>query len=142
MITASGNYKALELAVDEAIYSIRIMSAKRRINLDEWRTFFLLDGDMEIISHPRFLRELGNCFISNGVNDDLYQFLMVQISRIDSYLRSRHINLTNGTGTDPLLYAKSKINMAYERRKENKLRFLKIAFIVMIIINRIFYYSI
>ena len=113
-----------EAALDDAIRSIRRMSAGRRFKTGEWKTFFGQDGMTEIISREKFLRELGDCFTMKAVRDDLYRILTEQLDRAESHLQSRKIDLTGGTGSDPLAYARSKIESAndlYGRRKRRKI---------------------
>ena len=113
-----------EAALNDAILSIRRMSVGRRFKTGEWKTFFGQDGMTEIISREKFLRELGDCFTMKAVRDDLYRVLMEQLDKAESYLQSRKTDLTGSTGSDPLAYARSKIESAndlYRRRKRRKI---------------------
>ena len=102
-----------EVKLYKAIQSIQKMSARKRIRNKEWGAFFGQAGMIEIISREKFLRELGDCFTTKSVNDNLYRTLMNQLDRVEDYLQSRKIDLTNSVGSDPLNYARSKIERAH-----------------------------
>lgn len=127
-----------EAALNDAIQSIRRMSAGRRFKTGEWKTFFGQDGMLEIISQEKFLRELGDCFTMKAVRDDLYRVLTEQLDRAESHLQSRKIDLTGGTGSNPLTYAESKIECAnYKYNKKRKFRKYTIADTILWFIQQI-----
>lgn len=113
-----------EAALHDAIRSIRRMSAGKRFQVEEWKNFFRQDGILEIISREAFLRALGDCLTSKAIKDDLYQVLEEQLGMAESYLHDRQIDLTNSVGSDPISYARSKIESAndlYRIKKERKI---------------------
>lgn len=121
-IVDQGNIR--EAALHNAIRSIRRMSAGKRFQVEEWKIFFQQDGILEIISREEFLRALGDCFTSKAIKDDLYQVLEEQLGMAESYLHDRQIDLTNNAGSDPISYARSKIESAndlYRIKKERKI---------------------
>lgn len=125
-------------ALNDAIQSIRSMSAGRRFRVEEWENFFQQNGIMEIISQEKFLRELGDCFTMKAVDNELYRILMEQLSLVESYRQSRKIDLTSSTGSNPLTYAESKLKCAnYRYNKKRKYRKYTIVDTILWILQQI-----
>lgn len=126
-----------EAAVQQAIDTIREMSSRKRLNSEEWRAFFLKDDMMKVISQPKFLRALGDCFTTKSVNDNLYGILTGELNNVRSYLQSHKIDLTNSVGSDPLAYAESKIEYANDRYRRKKAAATSSIFFAILLIIRL-----
>ena len=112
--------KEEEKALEDALNEIGQLAWNNKFKKTDWKEFFEHGNLLPIISHEKFLRELGGCFAYNQIDFTLYFYLNKQIGMIDEYIREHNADMTRSKELAAVRYAKEKVRLAHKRYWEEQ----------------------
>ena len=128
-----------------ALKTVGHMTERKKLRLEEWKTFFALNGILPIISQREFLKGMGDCLTYKKIDDELYQLLMNQLNGIIDYLEEE------GTGQQEMTrciktieFVKGKVRAGNEYYhytvedwiSDNKVYIIIVIFVVMYFVSK------
>ena len=112
--------KEEDKALEDALNEIGQLAWNNKFKKTDWKGFFEQENLLPVISHEKFLRELGGCFAYNQIDLTLYFYLNKQIGMIDEYIREHNADMTRSKELAAVRYAKEKVRLAHKRYWEEQ----------------------
>ena len=112
--------KEEEKALESALSEIGQLAWNNKFKKTDWKEFFERENLLPIISHKKFLRELGDCFAYNQIDLTLYFYLNKQIGMIAEYIKEHNTDMMCGEELAAVRYAKEKVRLAHKRYWEEQ----------------------
>lgn len=106
-----------EQEIAEVIQKLEILArkTKRRVNMREWKSFFLAEENLPGIISGEFWYKLGDLLPKMRVNDKLFYFLKRQLQLMADYQKVEKIKLKKSGLLEPLDFAEGRLQEARRR---------------------------